>query len=120
MLCSLQMTSKNSMLPGMRKSFSNLALSAQYPPDETNSKSQSLIEAYGPATEAALEDWNQACGNFRNLVVEITEDSRDSYLTIEFDTKLRSFAQCLKAAADDGWLIASGKDIEGKLKIDSK
>jgi len=120
MLFSLQMTSKNSILPGMRKNFSNLALSPQYPPDETNSKTQSLIDAYCPATEAALEDCNQACGNFRNLVVEITEDSRDSYLTIEFDTKLRSFAQFLKAAADDGWLIASGKDIEGKLKIDSK
>jgi hypothetical protein len=53
-------------------------------------------------------------------VVEITEDSRDSYLTIEFDTRLRFFAQFLKATADDGWLIASGKDIEGKLKIDSK
>jgi hypothetical protein len=53
-------------------------------------------------------------------VVEITENSRDSYLTIEFDTRLRSFAQFLKATADDGWLIASGKDIEGKLKIDSK
>jgi hypothetical protein len=53
-------------------------------------------------------------------VVEITEDSRDSYLAIEFDTRLRSFAQFLKATADDGWLIASGKDIEGKLKIDSK
>ena len=53
-------------------------------------------------------------------MVEITENSRDSYLTIEFDTRLRSFAQFLKATADDGWLIASGKDIEGKLKIDSK
>jgi hypothetical protein len=52
-------------------------------------------------------------------VVEITEDSRDSYLTIEFDTRLRSFAQFLKATADDGWLIASGKDIEGKLKIET-
>jgi hypothetical protein len=37
-----------------------------------------------------------------------------------FSNLALSLAQFLKATADDGWLIASGKDIEGKLKIDSK
>jgi hypothetical protein len=40
---------------------------------------------------------------------------------MEFDERLRSFTQLLKAATDDGFSIASNvRDIEGKLKIDSK
>ncbi len=90
-------------------------------PGETNAKIQSLRSTYCAATEEALEDLNQAYGNFRSFMEELTNEGTDSYLTAEFDERLRSFTHFLKAAADDGYLIAStGKDIEGNLNIDSK
>jgi hypothetical protein len=96
-----------------------VTISPPRPPDETSAKIQTLIPPYRDATEEALAELNQECGNFRKLMDEITEQGRDSYLTMEFDERLRSFTHLLKAAGEDGGLVAStGRDIEGNLQID--
>ncbi len=98
-----------------------VTISPPRPPDETRTKIHSLIPPYRDATEEALHELTQACGNFRKLMEEITEQGRDNYLPMEFDERLRSFTQLLKAAGEDGGLVAStGTDIEGNLQIDGK
>jgi hypothetical protein len=98
-----------------------VTISPQRPPDETSAKIQSLIPPYRDATEEALDELNQTCRNFRKLMDEMTEQGSDSYLTMEFDERLRSFTQLLKAAGEDGTFVAStGTDIEGTLQIDGK
>ncbi len=98
-----------------------VTISPPRPPEETRAKVQSLTAPYRDATEEALGELNQACRNFVKLIDEITEQGRDSYLPMEFDERLRSFTHLLKAAGEDGTLVAStGIDIEGNLQIDGK
>jgi len=98
-----------------------VTVSPQRSPDEASAKTQSIIPACRDATKEALEQLHQTFGAFKTLMGEITEQSREIYLTSEFDERLRSFAQFLKAVNDEGWLIAStGKDIEEALRIDAK
>jgi hypothetical protein len=98
-----------------------VTISPPRPPDETRAKVQSLTTPYRNFTEEALDELTQACGNFRKLMDEITEQGRDVYLPMEFDERLHSLTHLLKAAADDRILVAStGIDIEGNLQIDGK
>ncbi len=96
-----------------------VSVSARMSKEETYAKVQSITPAYRHFTEEALDELNEACSNFRKLMEEITQEGRDVYLPMEFDERLRSLLQLLKAAADDRILIASTEvDIEGNLQID--
>jgi hypothetical protein len=78
-----------------------VTISPPRPPDETYAKVQSLTPPYRNITEEALRELTQACGNFRKLMDEITEQGRDVHLPMEFDERLRSLTHLLKAAYDD-------------------
>ncbi len=98
-----------------------VTISPPRPPEETHTKIHSLIPPYRGATEEALHELTQACGDFRKLMEEITEQGSDNYLPMEFDERLRSFTRLLKAAGEDSTFVAStGIDIEGNLQIDGK
>jgi hypothetical protein len=110
---------RKSALRSMRNG--TVTISPPRPPEETSAKIQSLIPPYRGTTEEALHELTQACGNFRKLMDEITEQGRDVYLPMEFDERLRSLTHLLKAAGEDRILVAStGIDIEGNLQIDGK